>query len=67
MTKKELIEQLGPYEDDMQVILSQDSEGNGFGSMWQVSVQNCKDEGHGRFEMYDEVTGEQAIVLWPST
>ena len=41
MTKKDLIKQLAPFTDDTIIVLSRDSEGNGFNVLDEVISAFC--------------------------
>lgn len=71
MKVKELIEELAGLPQDAEVLLSRDSEGNGF-SPWcgDHSIGCIHKEDVGRYsidEFYTDVLPEmvKAIVLWP--
>ena len=81
MTVKELIELLSKQDPDDLVVLSMDSEGNGFNEMADYSIMNYRTGGYAGDIGYRELTeemekqgyaeedvmldGQPCIVLWP--
>lgn len=72
MKKSELIELLLAIDDDPDVFVSTDEEGNGFSSLCAVEDSMIYQEGYeinvvhpDDIAGYDEDELERAIVLWP--
>ena len=69
MIISELIEELSKYDSDMEVVLSMDSEGNGFEVLWDVTEVMYDTRYKEIFEPEDKemLTKDcvRSIVLWP--
>ncbi len=62
MTKKELLEKLEPFPDDMPVIVMHDAEGNGASELSSVSEDICEIP---QWDRPSVRAVKQAIILWP--
>jgi len=77
MTAKELREQLANVGDDVIIVLSSDSDGNGFSEVSSCESMVYKDGEIGFSELTDDLEedgygeediledGEECVVLWP--
>ena len=65
MTVKELIEKLKAVPGELDVLLSSDGEGNGFGELDDVDLSDRDCEGEPCHPDDADDTKGQCIVLWP--
>lgn len=72
MTIKNLIEQLNKLDPDLEVLLSQDEEGNAYGTLWKLTEEFYCEYPTGELELVnpEDITEELAqnarcVVLWP--
>lgn len=76
MNVKQLIKRLEKFDPDMLVVMSTDSEGNGFDTLTSIETHSYKDGEIGLLELTPELKergytnedvliGKPAVVLWP--
>jgi hypothetical protein len=77
MNVKQLIKRIEKLDPDMLVVMSTDSEGNGFDTLSSIETHSYKDGEIGLLELTPElkergytdedllVGGKPAVVLWP--
>ncbi|WP_395000392.1 hypothetical protein [Acinetobacter sp.] len=63
MNKQELIKALEKYPDDIELMVSRDSEGNGFSSVYEVGV-GYFDEDNETHERASKNTIKK-VIIWP--
>lgn len=65
MTVKELIDQLKCMPLDLEVMLSRDGEGNGYGNVSDVELSSKNDENEPCHPDDADDTRGQCVVIWP--
>jgi len=65
MTVKELIAELKKLPNDLEVLLSSDEEGNGFGQLCDVDLSGKNGDGDPCHPDDVDDTMGQCVVLWP--
>ena len=66
MNVKELKELLGDIDDDFEIIVSSDGEGNEFKALDDISFEHVENSEDYFIELIDDKNGEKVLVLWPN-